>query len=474
MIKRLTGCCLLALSVSTVNAQTVEQATDLLNEWLAAQADYNDYPSISVAMVHGDEVVYKNAFGYANREKKVKATTETLYSICSISKLFTSVAVMQQRDAGKLSLRDPVSKHLDWYNIEQRFELSDKVSVQGILTHSSGLPREVDVPYWSLSEGHPFPERDAAIKTTQSQSTLYRAWEHFQYSNLGLTLAGEIVASVSGKDFHTYISERILKPLDMQNTYSSMPEDLHGGALAVGYGALPRRGERAEIPFFNAKGIDPAAGFASNVEDLAKFASWQLSLVDGEGKGVLDHNTLREMYRPHSVITNWQYAWGLGFSIRNTDRGTLVGHGGSCPGYRSQLSILPGENAAAVAMINAGGTNPYAYADNLFNILLPVLGEATEENEEERPNGLEEYKGIYDSQPWGDEIYVTPWGEDVIGVRLSSDNPMEDKFTLQHVDGDEFVVIRNGEAFEPVVFLRDDDGQVNGYLWHSTITRKRR
>lgn len=474
------ACALMATATATATAQTLEQAKQLLDVWLAAQVDYNDWPSLSVSFVHDQQEVYSNAFGFANRADGVLATTDTLYSICSISKLFTGVAVMQQRDAGKLSLRDPVAKHLDWYNIKQNFPLSDDVTVEGIMTHSSGLPREVDTPYWSGSEGFPFPDNAEAIEIIKGQETLYRAWEHFQYSNLGLSLAGEIVSEVSGEGFHDYVRGKILTPLGMDNTYSEMPKDKHGKELAVGYGASPRKGERAEVPYFSANAIAPAAGFASSVNDLAKFAMWQLKLRDGEGDDVLDHNTLREMQRPHSVVMGWRGAWGIGFALRNRKGTTLIGHGGSCPGYRSNIYIDPAAKTGAVAMINAGNTNPADIIYKMQAILGPVLknSKATDEdtNQEKAENApaLDEYQGVYDSQPWGDEDYIMPWGDKLISVSLSADDPMGNMTKLKHIEGDTFARMRrDGSTAEEIVFLRDKSGNVIANKWHSNISKKK-
>jgi len=91
---------------------------------------------VSLGIVHGQELIATNAFGHANPETGQAATSETLYSICSISKLFTSVAVMQQRDAGKLRLDDPVAQHLSWYDLEDVHPDDGPITIRGLLTHS--------------------------------------------------------------------------------------------------------------------------------------------------------------------------------------------------------------------------------------------------------------------------------------------------------------------------------------------------
>ena len=99
-----------ALGQAITDDPRVASALNLLEVWLEAQRDYEDVPGLSLAVVHDQHVVWKGAYGHADRERSVPATTKTIYSICSISKLFTSIGVMQLRDQGKLHLDDPVGE----------------------------------------------------------------------------------------------------------------------------------------------------------------------------------------------------------------------------------------------------------------------------------------------------------------------------------------------------------------------------
>ncbi len=102
-----------AISAQSVSSDTaVIEAVNVARIWLDAQHDYEQIPSISVAIVHDQELVWSGSVGVASLEDRRLATSSTLYSTCSISKLFTSIALMQLRDQGKVSLRDPVSQHL--------------------------------------------------------------------------------------------------------------------------------------------------------------------------------------------------------------------------------------------------------------------------------------------------------------------------------------------------------------------------
>ncbi|MFC1556214.1 serine hydrolase domain-containing protein, partial [candidate division KSB1 bacterium] len=117
----------------------VKSAVNLLEMWVQAQIDFERIAGISMSVVHDQELIWSRGFGYSDIETKTPATPRTIYSICSISKLFTSVGMLQLRDRGLLRLDDPVKKHLSWFDIKQKYEHSPPITIEGLLTHSSGL-----------------------------------------------------------------------------------------------------------------------------------------------------------------------------------------------------------------------------------------------------------------------------------------------------------------------------------------------
>ncbi|MGB9906275.1 MAG: serine hydrolase [Candidatus Saccharicenans sp.] len=447
------------------------EALRLIEAWLDAQRDYEQLPGMSVAIVDNQEVIFAKAYGLADLEKKIKTRPNTIYSICSISKLFTSVAIMQLRDAGKLRLDDEVGNHLPWFNIKQQYPDSGPITIRSILTHSSGLPRESDYPYWSKPDFH-FPTREQLKEKLGQQKTLYPPSTYFQYSNLGISLLGEIVAEISGMSYDDYINEKILKPLGMTDTRPYLPRQLWRGQLATGYSSLTRNGTREMLPFFQAEGIKPAAGFSSTVLDLAKFASWQFRLLEKGGEEILKAPTLREMHRVHWMDPDWKTSWGLGFSVYEMDGRTFVGHGGSCPGYRSTLMMDPSKKQAFIVMINASGTEPEKYARGMREMLKKAgLKKGGGEEEKTAKINLEDYAGYYDDHPWWGETVVLPWQGNLALVSLPADNPVQELTLLKHIEGDTFRRIRDDETLgEEVVFERDSSGKVFRMLRHSNYS----
>ena len=165
---------------------------------------------------------------------------------------------------------------------------------------------------------------------------------------------------------------------------------------------------------------------------------------------------------------NWRTSWGLGFSVRQNDGNTVVGHGGSCPGYRSSLSITPKKKVAYVSMINASGTNPGKYIDGMVSVMTKALD--ADVNEEEI--NLSEFTGTYSASPWGSERVIIPWYGNLAVIGLPSNNPAN--FTvLHHVEEDTFVHKRDdGSDGERWTFERDGSGKVVKFWVHQNYSTK--
>ena len=474
-MKKIYATFLLTLLFSTGYSQSdslsYDPAFDLIEVWLEAQKDYENFPGITASVVDDQEIMWSGSFGEANPETGLDAKTSTLFSICSISKLFTAVAIMKLYDEGKLRLDDRISEILPWYDLEQQYPASGPITIENLLTHSSGLPREANYPYWTAPD-FPFPSEEEIREGLKEQETLYPSSTYFQYSNLGLALLGEVVAEVSGVPYEEYVGKNILQPLRLEDTRTELPKELYGDELALGYGAIKRNGDRDKINFFEANGITAAAGFSSNVEDLSDFASWQFRLLDTTATEILKPSTLKNMHNVHWMDPDFGTSWGLGFSVyEGPDGNKWVSHGGSCPGYRTVLQLNPSEKKAYVVMINAGGTNPAKYAAGIRDIIQKFEGE--KKDTLSAGVNLNDYAGYYSPQPWSSELYITPMKGKLAVLNLPSDNPGRAIDFIEHVEGDVFQAIRdNAEPAETVTFQRNEQGEVVSFERHGNYTTR--
>ncbi len=459
------------IGYSQESKKDYSESFNLIEVWLEAQKDFEQLPGISAIIIDDQEVLWTGAYGMANVGKNVETEPSTLYSICSISKLFTSVAIMKLYDERKLRLDDEIGDLLPWYDLKQQYPQSGPITIRGILTHSSGLPREANFPYWT-SPDFPFPSREQIKAELSEQQTLYPSSTYFQYSNLGLSLLGEVIEEVSGVPYDKYIYENILEPLGMNNTLTELPESKYGNTLAVGYGAITREGKREKIKMFQAKGIKPAAGYSSNVYDLGKLASWQFRLMHSAETEILKSSTLKNMHNVHWIDPDWETTWGLGFNVyKGSDGDKWVGHGGCCPGYRTALRLNTKSKKAYSVMINANGTTPDKYVKGIHHILCEA--EVAQEESTSSNKDFKEYCGYYTEQPWYAEVYISSWYGKLVTFELPADSPMESMTFFKHIESDTFQRIRDDEEMgEFLVFVRDKKGRINGYKWFQNYSKK--
>jgi D-alanyl-D-alanine carboxypeptidase len=319
---------------------------DLLSAWIEAQMAYKGPPGLSIGIVHDQDLVWARGFGYADVDEKAEATPRTLYRIASITKLFTATAVLQLRDAGKLQLDDPVTKRLDWFEVRNRHPDAPPITIRHLLTHTSGLPREAAFPYWTDDQ---FPTRRQLRETLPRQETILPTETEWKYSNLALSLAGEIVAAVSGQEYPDYVQQQILDPLGMESTLVRPPDPDHP-LLATGYGRRMPDNSRDIAPTVDCQSITPAANMTSSVKDLARFIMLQFRDGPAGGSQVLRGSTLREMQRVHWLAPDWQVGRGLGFHITRQKGKTYIDHGGGLKGYVTLVIACPVDKIGVVAL----------------------------------------------------------------------------------------------------------------------------
>ena len=433
-------------------------ATDVLStkvrvatSWLQKQVDKHRLPGGAFAVIDDQTLVLSSQIGLANRESGTPVTADTQFPVCSVSKLFTSLAIMQLRDKGKFDIDAPITEYLPWLTVDEGEGGLDPVTARSILTHVSGLPREAGFPYWTNMQ---FPTREEVLDILPSKRLGSNPFEVYQYSNLAFVLLGEIVAAVSGRSYHDYVVENILDPLEMADTTTEIQESAYGEKLAVGYYPADYHGNHKRIPFYSTNAIASAAGFTSTQNDLAKFAMWMLRSVNSNDNEVLKSSTLREMQRVQWADPDKDGGYaGLGFRMRKIADKTLVGHGGHCPGYRTALLMRVDENIAVLTLLNSEQVNPDQIVSGLYGLLGPALVDARADASESARAGeeatkalgnLKMYEGIYavDDYPQAD-TYIAPVGDELIVVSLHTDDPAESIAHLQQTSEHRFRMVRD-------------------------------
>lgn len=447
---------LLALVTSVGRPQgwpEVEGQQRLFSAWLAGQIAYRGLPGVVVGVVSDQTLVWAAGFGYADVARKVPMSPATKFRMASHSKLFTATAIMQLRERGLVRLDDPVVQHLPWFAPRPATPDDGQITVEELLTHSSGLPREAG-DHWT---SYRFPTAAEVRALMSAREAAFPPAVRWKYSNLAYTVAGMIVEQASGQPWADYVQRNIFDPLGM--TASSVDRDVPG--LAVPYGRRMPDGTREVLPFVDARGMAAATGITSTVEDMAKFVSGQFRRGARGGDRVLSTGALREMHRVRSLENDWQTGNGIGFAVSRARNKTYVGHGGGYPGNTTQTLIQLDDKVGVIVLTNTNDSDPATIARQL----MATVGEAVAKASATPPASVawdpawERFAGLYRGRTGDSHVVLLDRKLVLITPNAPTlDNPV----TLEPIGGGRFryVAPSGGGVVGEVVRFVEANGRV--------------
>lgn len=309
------------------------------------KAEVEDSFSGAVLLAKNGKAIFEKAVGFANKETKVRNKATTRFNLGSINKSFTSVAIAQLAQQGKLAYSDTIAKLLPDYPNKA---IAEKVTVHQLLTHSSGLGDYLD------------REAVAQIKTLKdllplfvNQPLLFEPGQKLQYSNSGYVVLGLIIERLSGQSYYDYVREYIFKPAGMTRT-DSYERDQKVADLAVGYTNMgpadqqtvpepaPRRPNTATLA---GKGSSAGGGY-STVDDMLRFAN-ALST-----NSLLTPEFTEIMFTGGGVQKPAGPGRGYGFMQNQTSGVRIVGNGGGGPGVNAMFRMYFGPGYTVVVLSN--------------------------------------------------------------------------------------------------------------------------
>jgi D-alanyl-D-alanine carboxypeptidase len=344
-------------------------AERVFEAWMQAQTAYRGLPGVAIGVVSDQQLVWTRGFGFADIDARLPVTASTKFRMASHSKLFTATAIMQLRDQGKVRLDDPVSKYLPWFRIKPAEPDDPPITIEELLTHSSGLSREAG-SHWT---DYKFPDAREVQNYVERSNAIYSPQVRWKYSNLALTIAGLVVEDVSGEPYSTYVQRHIFDPLGMKD--SSVDKPVPG--LATGYGRRMPDGSRQRMPFIDAKAMGPATGITSTLEDMAKFVSLQFRRGPVGGEQILSTGALREMHRARMLENDWTRGNAIGFAVNRDHDRLYVGHGGSYPGYKTHTLMQLDDKVGVIVLSNADDAVPSDIAQHLMQIVATAAAKAS-------------------------------------------------------------------------------------------------
>lgn len=360
--------------------------------YLNSYAKHN-IPGAAYGIVVDGVLLHTKAFGTANIENNFKVNAKTVFRIASMTKSFTAMAILQLRDAGKLSLDKPAFLHYPLLkNLKYPTPDAPHITVRDLLTHSAGFP-----------EDNPWGDRQLAkddkalMQFLQQQISFSTTPQtNYEYSNLGFAILGKIISNVSGKPYQLYIEENIWKPLGMQNSYwefGKVPQS----NLAKGYKFYNNKWLEVEMLHDAPNGSWGAMGaMLTTIEDFSKYVALHLqAYTNNAANSVLKKSSLREMHQPWRLrnfnpnakdskgkLCGFVQGYGYGLVYQKDCNNTeWIGHAGGLPGFGSQWRFLPQYGIAIVAF----GNRTYAPFTAINNIVFDSLLSITKL----KPNAIE-------------------------------------------------------------------------------------
>lgn len=309
--------------------------------------------SISLALVEGDRLIWSEAFGTADRDAGRKATTETLYGACSVSKMLTTTTVMILVDRGRLSLSEPVATYIPGFAmpLDPRYR---NITVRMLLNHTSGLPgydpkTMTHAPYTGYAADF--------MEGLKRQRLMHDPGTIAAYNNDGFTMVENLVKAVTGQDYPDFVRQNILSPLGMtRSQYQNVA--LPAGSYAQGYNGA------AVVPLYTLN-VYASGGFFSTPEELSRLTSLFANNGVYKGRQILSAQSVAAMAEDQRLgtfnpVPNESERFGLGwdtvaepalaaFGVKAWQKtGDLTGVYGTC------IAVVPEANLGVVVFGTSG------------------------------------------------------------------------------------------------------------------------
>lgn len=347
------------MATATIDPRDFDRVRGLIRATLVNKR----LPSLAVAVARDGQIVWEEAFGWANREARELATPHTLYSLASISKPITITALMILVERGLIDLDRPINDYLGTARLQGRAADAAGATVRRVASHTAGLP----LHYHFFYEGDPYspPTMDETIR--RYGTIVYPPGEDYVYSNLGYGLLGYVVERVSGRPFADFLREEVFLPLGLTRAALGIAPGLEP------YQALRYGSDGVAYPFYDFDHPGGSAVFAS-AHDLLRFGMFHLKVHLQDQKAILSDASVDAMQVPAPGGKHGD-GYGLGWGIKADDRGySTVSHSGGMGGVNTILRLVPSERIAIVALANAECSLPFDIASEILGVLLPDYG----------------------------------------------------------------------------------------------------
>lgn len=353
---------ILSASTRAVRPANYANSYRFIDEYIEGQMRRLHIPGASIAIVEGEQIVYRRGFGKARPDGKIP-TSMTPFFIGSITKSITALAVMQLVETGKVELDAPVQRYLPWFRVADE-AASERITVRQLLCQTSGLPLLSSEIGRSDFDDHP-DATERYVRALSTEKLKFLPGTKWGYSNHNYNILGLIVQAASGEPYSDYIKGHIFKPLQMNHTYITKEEAKKNG-LAVGYRhwfSLPFPAPNMPVP----TGVLPSGQLISCAEDMAHYLIAHLNGGSYENSQVLSSAGIMEMHKGAKEVEMFgatSGSYGMGWFDVDLGSTKTYWHGGNTPDFSAFMALIPDQRKAIIVLFNA---DPYC--------LPPVIGE---------------------------------------------------------------------------------------------------
>jgi len=447
-------------------------------------------PGMAVGIVHKGKVVHLAGYGRRDIATRDKVDADTLFSIASTTKAFTTAALAILVDEGKLGWDDPVTRHLPDFQMADPW-VTREFTVRDLLTHRSGLgPGAGDLMLWPEPSGF---SREEIIHNLRYLEPVTSFRSEYAYDNLLYIVAGEVVAAASGVSWEKFVQNRILDPLKMACYSGAIPQEQLRN-IATPYGFLD--GKIVAIPRNAINGaVKPSAAAGGMVCNVRGMTRWMLTQLQGgvgpDGRRVFSEQQRDEMWRSHTILplsdsererdnTHFK-AYALGWRKADVRGYEVISHTGTLSGMQAYLTLVPDLELGVIILNN--GSNYGARSAVMQDIVKSYMGAPARDWVEEYDQAqqkaraleakkalpvsgsgdmalpLKSYAGTYRDR-WFGQIEVRETGN---GLRFRSIKSVQLQGVLEPFEGNTFIVRWNNRRMEAdafVTFAPDAKGNI--------------
>ena len=308
-------------------------------------------PGMSISILANDEVFYFSS-GYADLEKGLSASENTLYELASVSKAFTGMGILLLEEQGLLSMTDPIQKYLPWFTLKYQGKPVDmqSLTLNNFLHHTSGLTNIRHTQ--NIPQGNTPDMLQKTVETLVDAELAFSPGEQYNYGTVNYDVLGLVIEIVSRQSYEDFMREQVFLPLGLHQTYVYKEDAQATGQLAQGY----RSSFFITTPF-NAPdyaGNKPAGYIISNTKDMARWMGIQMGIVQDIPE--IFHRVIEKSHRGDmsvSAVNDMYYAAGWSVNAEQT----FIEHTGGNPNFRTEVAILPNERTAICLLSNGANTN---------------------------------------------------------------------------------------------------------------------